>query len=311
MRIPVALSLLCAVSLLGSTIAYAEPERRTLSMGDMEREVFVQLPESRGAARPILIVLHGGTRPAADIFSRSAWSAVAQREGLILAAPQGVDNQWNDGRKETISGKVSTANDVGFLEALIGELVAKDGGDPTAVFMTGVSNGGIMTFAFACARANLLAGIAPVISKMSKALAASCTPARPIPTVFIAGTADQVMVFEGEGTSMLAHRGDPMTSVPETIAFWRTVNGCAATTREEQLPDLERSDNSTVTKISFEPCTKRPVLFYRVNGGGHWQPSLAKADVPARFARLLGPQNQDIEGAEVIWSFFKSLPRSR
>lgn len=100
---------------------------------------------AEGAPRAVVIALHGGTRPASDIFTRSAWPDVAMRHGFILVAPQGVNNQWNDGRKQTTSGKVSTADDVGFMARLIEEVVAKDGADPAQVFVTGPSNGGMMS----------------------------------------------------------------------------------------------------------------------------------------------------------------------
>jgi polyhydroxybutyrate depolymerase len=48
------------------------------------------------------------------------------------------------------------------------------------------------------------------------------------------------------------------------------------------------------------------VVIYRVVGGGHQMPS---ASGPSRFERVLGPRNRDIEGTEVIWSFFRKFAR--
>lgn len=301
------LALMIAMAFGSEAPAHADTARRMLNSGGIAREYFVQRPAMTTGTRPLVIVLHGGTRPASDIFSRGAWAGIAAREGFILAAPQGVDNQWNDGRKQTISGKISTADDVAFLEAMIAELVAKDQVDPARVYMSGASNGGLMTFRFACERAGLLAGIAPTISKMPVALRDRCKPARPVAVIMIAGTADPLMPFEGPPTGPLSNRPqDPMTSVPETFAFWAKVNGCTLPVTERAMPDVNAGDATTVTRLDPSSCKRAPLVLYRVNGGGHWQPSRTRADGGRLMARLLGVQNQDIESADIIWSFLKS-----
>jgi polyhydroxybutyrate depolymerase len=50
-------------------------------------------------------------------------------------------------------------------------------------------------------------------------------------------------------------------------------------------------------------------VLYRVNDGGHRMPGgFADARFPRMVNFLLGPQNQDIDGAETIWAFFKRFP---
>lgn len=304
----VALLLVMAVGVV--TAARADAVRRTLNVGGIEREYLVQLPAQATGLQPLLIVLHGGTRPATDIFARGAWAGIANREGFILAAPQGIDNQWNDGRKQTISGKVSTADDVAFLEAVIADTVARDLADAARVYVSGASNGGLMSFRFACERAGAVAGIAPTISKMPVALRESCKPARPVPLIMIAGTADPLMPYEGAPTGPMANRSrDPMTTVPETVAFWAQVNGCTLPATEAPMADLNASDGTTVTRLEPSSCKGAPLVVYRVNGGGHWQPSLSRVEGGGPIVRMLGPQNHDIESAEVIWSFLKSARR--
>lgn len=304
------LVLLVVTTFAAVTAARADAQRRTLNVGGIEREYFVQLPAHGTGLQPLVVVMHGGTRPASDVFARGAWATVAAREGFILAAPQGVDNQWNDGRKQTISGKVSTADDVAFLEAVIADLVARDRADAARVYLSGASNGGLMTFRFACERAAFLAGIAPTISKMPVALRAACRPSRPVPLIMIAGAADPLMPYEGAPTGPMANRSrDQMTTVPETVAFWAQVNGCTLPAVEEQVPDRDSRDGTTVTRLEATSCKGAPLVLYRVNGGGHWQPSLTRVEGGGPMVQMLGPQNHDIESAEVIWSFLKSVRR--
>jgi poly(3-hydroxybutyrate) depolymerase len=66
-------------------ISNAAPELRTLSHEGIAREYFAQVPMGKGAPRAVVIALHGGTRPASDIFARSAWPDVAMRHDIEAA----------------------------------------------------------------------------------------------------------------------------------------------------------------------------------------------------------------------------------
>jgi polyhydroxybutyrate depolymerase len=271
------------------------------------RTAILQEPERAVGRVPTVIALHGGTREASDIFERTSWPQIAQREGVLLVAPQGQNNQWNDGRGSTISGRQSTADDVAFLSALIDTLVRDYNADPRAIFFTGVSNGGLMTMRFACERASSVSAAAPVIATLPQALVASCRAASPVPALFMAGTADPLMTYDGKPSALLAKRGDtaPMLSIPATLDLWRKRNRCDDKGTARDLPDLNKNDQSTVTRIDYRPCASgAPVIHYRINGGGHQHPSLQPQQVSSRFSQFLGPQNNDIDGPEEIWRFF-------
>jgi len=298
------------VSVLASNLGFAAqvPEQRILSTGGLDRSYFILTPANTSARRPVVIALHGGTRPATDIFKHSAWPDVAMRSDIILVAPQGVNNQWNDGRKQTASGKTSTADDVGFLSQLIAELIARDRADPARIFLTGASNGGMMSFRFACERADLLAGFAPTIASMPVAMREACKPSRPLAVIMIAGTADPLMTYDGDPVRRLIQRPqDPMSGIPESFAFWVRFNRCGLPVREESLPDLDPGDGSTVTVLAGVNCAAARTTLLRVNGGGHREPSLSRTPTASGpIAWMLGPQNRDIETAAAIWSFFSA-----
>lgn len=302
--------LFVAISVLASSPGFATPvpERRTLSTEGLDRAYLILVPGGSGTRRPAVIALHGGTRPATDIFEHGAWPDVAMRNDFILAAPQGVNNQWNDGRKNTVSGKISTADDVLFISQLVAELVARDGADPARIFLTGASNGGMMSFRLACERADLLAGIAPTIAAMPIAMREACKPSRPLAVIMIAGTADPLMTYDGNPARRLIQRPqDPMSGIPESFAFWVRFNRCGLPVREESLPDLDPGDGSTVTVLAGVNCAAARATLLRVNGGGHREPSLSRTPAASGpIARMLGPQNHDIEAAAAIWSFFSA-----
>jgi polyhydroxybutyrate depolymerase len=275
----------------------------------IEREALVQYPQGSRGLSPVVIVLHGGTRGANDIFDRTSWPRVAQRNNALLVAPQGVENQWNDGRDATISGTRSTADDVGFLTKLIATLVSDHGANPRAIYVSGISNGGVMTMRFACEEPTLISAIAPVISTMPETLAPLCERASPLPALFMAGTADPLMPYDGSSRK-LAKSPDaivPMLSIPETLDLWRIKNGCSNKSSARDLPDLNKRDESTVTRIEYRSCNPgAPLVHYRINDGGHQMPSLKPQNLRPRLVRLLGPQNNDIEGPVEIWRFFAS-----
>jgi dienelactone hydrolase len=68
---------------------------------------------------------------------------------------------WNTGH--LLRRRVRGADDIAFLDALIDRLVAQHGADPARIFMTGSSNGGMMTFVYAATRPRRLAAAAPVV----------------------------------------------------------------------------------------------------------------------------------------------------
>jgi polyhydroxybutyrate depolymerase len=289
-----------------------QPDRAeiiTISHDGLDREALVQFPARSVKIIPLVIVLHGGMRGPDDVFSRMSWPDIAKREGFILAAPKGIDKQWNDGRGTTVAGKTLTADDTGFIAALIAKLVRDNGADPHAVFITGVSNGGMMSMRFACERATTLAAVAPVISTLPENLAPSCKSAPALPALFMAGTADPIMTYDGKPSALTARRGPqpPMLSMPATLDLWRVRNGCADKGAVRDLANPAKQDQSTVTYIEYQPCKSgAPVVHYRVNGGGHQMPSLEPQELSGQFQRLLGPQNNDIDGPTEIWRFFAS-----
>jgi polyhydroxybutyrate depolymerase len=287
--------------------AAAKVETVKIMHGGVEREALVQSPAQPAASRPVVIVLHGGTRGANDIFERTGWPQIATRERLLLVAPQGIDNQWNDGRETTVSGTLSKADDVGFLTNLIDILVRNHGADRRAIFVTGVSNGGLMTMRFSCEQASSVSAIAPVIATLPEIMVETCKAAPPMPALFMAGTADPIMTYDGKPGPLAQRRGPsaPMLSMSATLDLWRLRNGCQDKVDAKDLPDISKNDASTVTRIDYRLCkSEAPVVHYKVNGGGHQMPSLKSLQMSSQFAKLLGPQNNDVEGPEEIWHFF-------
>jgi polyhydroxybutyrate depolymerase len=261
---------------------------------------------------PLVIVLHGNTQTGADMAAHTSWPAVAKRERFGVVFPDGLNRAWADYRPNANrAGRTPPkgTDDIGFITALIGKLIADGIADPRRIYVTGLSNGGAMTMTMACARADLFAAAASVIINFTDAMASACRPAKPVPMLMINGTADPLIPYEGgRGTSRLAMPG--FWSTARTFAFWRRVNGCETQDAEvADLPHRDGSDPTTVTRIASHCPPGRDAVLYRVNNGGHRMPATSSEVRFPRIANMLfGPQNRDIDGAGIIWEFFRKYP---
>jgi polyhydroxybutyrate depolymerase len=282
----------------------------TININGMARSYIVQPADLKPA--PLVIVLHGNTQTGADMAKRTSWPAVAKRENFGVVFPDGLNRAWADLRPATKrAGRAPPegTDDIGFIVGLIEKFIADGAADPKRVYITGLSNGGAMTMTMICARADPFAAAASVIFNLTDDIASACRPSRPVPMLMMNGTADPLIPYEGgRGTSRFAVPG--FWSTAKTFDFWRSVNGCE--TRDAAVTDLDHrnpKDPTSVTRISSRCPSGRDAVLYRINGGGHRMPG---AFPDMRFPRIanafLGPQNRDIDGAEVIWDFFRKFP---
>lgn len=281
----------------------------TIMVGKVKRQYTAQLPGAKPA--PLVIVLHGNTQTGADMITRTAWPAVARREGFAVVFPDGLNHAWADLRPTNLrAGKVPPygTDDVAFIAKLIDKLVADGSADPKRIYVTGISNGGAMTMTLLCRRADLFAAAASVVMNLTDQSAGPCKPSRPVPVLMMNGTADPLVPYKGgRGTSRFAVDG--FWSAEKTLGFWRRINGCEATDAAvTEIEDTDRSDRSTVTRIESRCPPARDVVLYRVNDGGHRMPGSSDARFPRLANTFLGPQNHDIDGAETIWAFFRKFP---
>ena len=296
----------CVALALGIAAAPAEQ----IKIGGVTRTFTAQLPDNKPA--PLVIALHGNTQTGADMMTRTAWPDVAKRERFAVVFPDGLNRAWADFRPNANrAGRAPPegTDDVAFIVRLIEKFIADGVADPKRIYVTGVSNGGAMTMTLVCARADLFTAAASVIMNLTDESAGACHPSRPVPMLVMNGTADPLIPYQGgRGTSRFAMPG--FWSTEKTFDFWRRANGCG--TQDAAVADLDdrdKSDQSTVTRISSRCPRGSDVVLYRINDGGHRMPGgFADARFPRMVDAFLGPQNRDIDGAETIWGFFRGFP---
>lgn len=293
------------LALICADVAAAE----TIAIGRMTRHYTARLPDTKPA--PLVIVLHGNTQTGTDMIMRTAWPAVARREGFGVVFPEGLNHAWADLRPNNLrAGRVPPkgTDDVAFIAKLVEKFVADGSADAKRIYVTGISNGGAMTMTLVCKRADLFAAAASVIINLTEEAASACRPSRSMPMLMMNGTADPLIPYHGgRGTSRFAVDG--FWSAEKTIGFWRKNNGCeVADASATDLAHRDPADRSTVTRIDSHCPAGGDVVLYRVNDGGHRMPGSPDARFPRLANAFLGPQNHDIDGAETIWAFFKKFP---
>ncbi len=285
----------------------ATARRRHISVGGLERSYLVQpAPGARGAGRlPVVVLLHGGTQSAEDIWRETSLPTLGAREGFLVVAPEALGRHWNDVRGVT---GASTVDDVRFLKAVIAEVLVQDHGDPSAVFMVGSAHGGFMTMRFACDAGEGLRAAASLLSTLPDALARNCKSPRPLPWLAVNGTVDPAVPFRGQvdGTVRRGETQAALRSADDTFRFWADRAGCAAPTAREAITEQAADDRHRwAERIVRSHCVGGQLSQQVVlHGSGHVMPGLG---TDSRLAeRALGPAAPEVDGGTLVWMHFKA-----
>jgi polyhydroxybutyrate depolymerase len=262
-------------------------------------------PKYNGATpMPLILDLHGYGE-AAEIHTQiSGLGRYGDTHGFVTLTPQtaGPVPLWNTDLK----GK-----DVAYLGALLDAAKRTLCIDKRRIFVTGYSNGALMTSAVACKYGDRVAAVAPVAGIRN---IDGCKPARPVPVLAFHGTADQFVTYDGSIGSAVANlpapdgsgktlgqigsAGGEGPSIPDILAAWASRNGCA------KAP-TERGVAKGVTLIKYACPPGADVELYRVTGGGHAWPG---SPVDKSIEKVVGPVTMAINADALMWSFFTEHP---
>jgi polyhydroxybutyrate depolymerase len=271
----------------------------TIRVQDRDRRALVANAPAAGRTQPTVIVLHGGAGSAAQMRATSGFDAVAKAKGFTVVYPEGTSfrddkHAWNTGH--LLRRQLRDVDDIAFLDALIDRLIAEHGADPARIFLTGGSNGGMMTFCYAVARPHRLAAAAPVVASMFTLDAA---PAVPLPILIVNGAKDDEVPLAGgmSGNALVrAAQSTPFQPVRDVVDFWVKAN--------RSRPAGETTVDGTVTTTTYAAGPDGAVTeFVLDSAGGHGWPGR-----PTR--RSDNTPIVAFEGAERVWRFFADKARA-
>ncbi|MEU4679448.1 PHB depolymerase family esterase [Micromonospora sp. NPDC023737] len=259
--------------------AAAEPapgeHRLTLAHGGKERSYLLHAPPGydRTKPSPLVVALHHYPGTGAAMREMVGLDAIAARENILVAYPDGLSGGFN----ALIC--CGTADDVGFLTALTEHLVSNWGADPDRVYLTGISNGGDMSFRAAVEAAGVFAAIGVVSGGYIGAPTEQddYVPKQPVSVITFIGGQDRYADAFRSGVQTWQRRLDcrPTPAGP---------TGAPGVTRT----DASCADGSDVT-------------VYTLPGMGHsW---------PGATSGQLADADAGVKATELIWKFFSARPR--
>lgn len=298
---------------------------RSVSVDGTPRWFLTHVPSASTRGKPLVILLHGGTSSMRKTMNWPAgkdWRALSNREGFVLIAPNGTQRggrnpagnrqHWNDHRSPRSKG-VEGVDDVKFLLTLIDWAAKELGIDRNQVFVTGGSNGGMMTYRMLLEAPNAFAGAAAFIANLPAATPKLATRGRPVPLMIANATNDKLTAWEGGNEGARGFK-DRVLSVPQTRNFWLPHNRASTRpTSLRTLPDKSPKDGCSI-KIADHPASANgaKLRIVTMEGSGHTIPSRSGQVPQTRIEkRLLGNRCYDVNGADLAWSFMTGAPDRR
>ena len=282
----------------------ARRELRVETPGGVRR-VLLRTPASPpGGPLAVVVLLHGAGGTAALALGNTGWAALADREGVLLACPEGTrpdpaappmfrqnPQAWNDG-----SGRGHTAragiDDVGFLDALLTDLIREHRADPARIYLVGFSNGGSLAFRAGAELADRVAAIGPV--------AGHCwvTPdpgPRPVPALMLFGAQDILNPPDGGEVKTPWGHVEYHPPIRESFDRWRAFNGCAGAPLDLSNPEGVREWSATGCAPGGE------VRCLIIEDLGHHWPGAPRLLPPW----IAGPASRRVDGAQTLWEFLR------
>lgn len=256
---------------------YSNTNSQTIVHDGINREYILYIPNSydETSATPILFNFHGFGGSASEFINDADMRAEAESNSFILVYPQGscLDgvSHWNPC---PIGGdNKSSADDVGFVEAMVNEISSQYNLDMERIYAAGYSNGGMMAYGLANYKSDLIAAVASVSGSMLDCFG---TTTHPMPVVHLHGTSDGVIAYEDS---------NDYNPVQSTLEYWINFNNTVST----PTINIDNTSGMTVEHYVYDQGDNSvSVEHYKYIGGDHvW------------FNELYQGQN----ASELVWNF--------
>lgn len=298
------------------TIPYPDGmSTNTITVNSVVRKYLVYRPAGLTKAQSLVMILHGGGGAGVGVSELGAhplsvFRQVADTAKCILVYPEGSpDNQgnpgWNDCRGDDDAG--SKGADMNFLVQLNSKLADELGLTPSKMFLTGTSNGALMTLTYVFQQPQMVRAIALSAGNLPlNPEPGTCTNGStlPLPTLIAYGTADPAMPANGGCVANIGgacNRGR-VVSQQATINYWLQRNSLTTVVPQTTTFDINTNDAGNVEKRVY--AGTNALVLYMMNNAGHAVPSRTVFSAPNPNS---GVQNRDIEFAVEVWKFFSNF----
>lgn len=266
-----------------------------VEVGEYNRHYVVFKPSNPEHKKlPVVIWYHGAGYRLPQFILRDYWMQMAERDQFVLIAPLAISDMfesftyWN-------AGLGTHKDDVLLTTKAIDMLIDQGLVDEDRIYAAGVSSGGHMALYTAYKLSDRIAAVAPIAGSIAlyTLYPSVSSPGaydnygfnKPMPICHIHGDADSIVDIRG---------GSWYASWASIRAKWITANKVDPVPVTINLPDINKSDGTTVIKYEYRGATPASDIDdYLISGGGHSIPGIEKI------------ANQDMNAFETIWQFFQ------
>ena len=162
----------------------------------------------------MMINFHGFSYTASEYMKYADMRSIAESNEFILVYPQGSCSDglshWNPCPRG--GDNKSTADDLGFIQAMINDISTQYNIDQERIYATGYSNGGMMAYGLAHHKSDLIAAIACVSGIMLDCFGST---SHPMPILHLHGTSDNDLPYNGNSE---------YPSVQSILEYWINFN---------------------------------------------------------------------------------------
>ena len=226
---------------------------------------------------PLIVALHGyGDCP---LGIAESFSGVADTYGALVIFPAGSPSTtgggfWN-AAPAGATNKAGDIDDLGFLRALILDtLSTRSDVDSSRVYMTGYSNGCMMASYFVLQNSALVAGLGCLSGHLITRPPAAPAGYVATPSIFVHGTADQVLNVQ---------------DAVDTATAFRIYNGC------DDSP-ITGTTSEGYSRVTYTACAAETV-YVEMPGVGHGTVSSANVQMIWAFLSAYEAGSGDVASA--------------
>lgn len=284
-----------------------------------QRSFDVLVPEGDGPF-PVILGMHGGggnrqsalrgTCPEGDEKSPECLFRQAVARGYVFIAPDGTSRKWSkrkrswnggggvgDWRCTGGPGCEDDVDDTAYIRAVLEDVGRRVKIDREKVFVTGISNGGTISYRLACELEGVRA-IFAIGGTMQWTTGKTCAPAKPVAVAHAHGTEDPCWPYTtGPTRCPIGQKDKKMKGVDDSMKEWETLLQCQGEPTVTNLPDT-KPDGTTTTQTDWPGC-RADLRLYKIRGAGHTWPRGAQY-LPES---VVGKTPQDW-GNEVVLDWF-------
>jgi len=221
---------------------------QTIDAGRGELPVYVPAAYDGDAATPLVVLLHGYTSSGEGQNAYFGLSALVDRYGFVMVAPDGKRETGGDQHRfwnasiaccDLFESKV---DDSAYIATLVDRVKSAYTIDDKRVYLIGHSNGGFMSYRMAHDHSGAIAAIASLagLDQIDRP-----SPPNPVHVLQIHGTADAAVPYDaGE------FLGAESSGARKSVEQWATYGGCDTVGQDSGTLDLDTGLEGAETDVT-------------------------------------------------------------